>query len=189
MAKKSKQPSFDEILNALRGYKFDVDSSLSVAKPAPGRELVRVSKYGCAALIAPASGSVGKAPAGGSGAITAQGRGTATGKGPAEGPNAPVVAIVGRAGIVLDGETGHILDKGYQKFVKTAHAEVPATAEQLRALHRFSEELRQATGNVSLYNESLGTVSDEYLYDRVKGRDLPVSERAKPAWSVPGETT
>jgi hypothetical protein len=184
MAKKTKQPSFDEVMTTLRGYKFDVAPASSVANPSGGK-VMKVSKYGCAALVAPATGDLGGRPAGGSGAITAQGRSTALGKGPAGGPDAPPVAIVGRAGVVIGDEIGHILDKGFQKFVKTAHAEVPATADHLRSLHRFSEELRQATGNISLYNESLGTVSDEYMYDRVKGRNLPEAERPKPAWELP----
>ncbi len=85
----------------------------------------------------------------------------------------------------MNGEIGHVLDKGYQKFIKTPHAERPATADHLRSLHKFSEELRQAIGAVSLYNESMGTVSDEYMYDRVKGRTLPESERPVPAWEQP----
>jgi hypothetical protein len=40
-------------------------------------------------------------------------------------------------------------------------------------------------GSVTLYNEALGTVSDAYLYDRVKGRDLPQSERPAKAWEAP----
>jgi hypothetical protein len=49
-------------------------------------------------------------------------------------------------------------------------------------VHHFSEELRERIGSESLYNESLGTVSDIYHYDRVKGRDLPESKRPIPVW-------
>ena len=35
------------------------------------------------------------------------------------------------------------------------------------------------------YNESLGTVSDSYMYDRVKDRDLPESKRPQRAWDKP----
>jgi hypothetical protein len=66
--------------------------------------------------------------------------------------------------------------------LKTTKTEVPATADHLKALHEFSEELREAVGDVSLYNESLGTVSDRYVYDRVKDRDLPEAQRPKRAW-------
>ncbi len=90
-----------------------------------------------------------------------------------------------KPGILVDGEIGHILDKGFQKFVKTASAERPATATHLKDLHRFSEELKQATNAISLYNEGLGTVSNAYMYDRVKGRNLPEAERPTPAWEVP----
>jgi hypothetical protein len=49
--------------------------------------------------------------------------------------------------------------------------EIPATADHLRAIHEFSEELKKAAGATELYNEALGTTSDRYLYDRVKGRE------------------
>ena len=90
-----------------------------------------------------------------------------------------------KPGILVNGEIGHILDKGYQKFVKTPSAERPATAGHLKDLHRFSEELKQATNATSFYNEGLGTVSDEYMYDCVKGRNLPENERPRPAWELP----
>ena len=49
--------------------------------------------------------------------------------------------------------------------------EIPASAEHLRALHEFTEELKEAIGAPNLYNQSLGTTSDVYNYDRVKGRE------------------
>ena len=80
------------------------------------------------------------------------------------------VMMLSHPGWVLNGEISRLLDKGYQKFLKTSHVEVPATADKLRAIHEFSEELNEATGATSLYNEALGTTSDVYMYDRVKGR-------------------
>ena len=151
MAKKTKVPSFDETMATLRGYGFDVGTAPAVAKPAGA---VEITKYGCAAVLAP-------------------------------GGKAIAAAVVVKPGVLVNGEIGHVLDRGYQKFIKTPAAERPATAEHLRALHRFSEELRQAIGAISLYNESMGTVSDEYMYDRVKGRNLPESERPAPAWELP----
>jgi hypothetical protein len=70
-----------------------------------------------------------------------------------------------------DGVISRLVDRGYQKFLKTPQMEIPATAEHLHAIHEFSEELSEASGATSLYNESLGTTSDRYLYDRVKGRE------------------
>ena len=92
--------------------------------------------------------------------------------------------IFAKPGYLINGEISRLIDKGYQKFLKTSKAEVPATADHLKALHQFSEELREATGAVSLYNESLGTVSDRYVYDRVEGRDLPEAQRPQRAWEA-----
>jgi hypothetical protein len=80
------------------------------------------------------------------------------------------VEILSRPGWLLNGEISRLLDRGYQKFLKTPRLEIPATADHLRAIHEFSEELKEAAGAESLYNESLGTTSDVYNYDRVKGR-------------------
>ncbi|HEX7157902.1 MAG TPA: hypothetical protein VF214_02715 [Edaphobacter sp.] len=79
--------------------------------------------------------------------------------------------ILTRPGWVLNGEISRLLDRGYQKFLKASKLEIPATADHLRAIHEFTEELKEAIGGTSLYNESLGTTSDVYMYDRVKGRE------------------
>ncbi len=78
--------------------------------------------------------------------------------------------MVHKAGWVLGGEISRLVDKGYQKFLKSSKLEIPATAEHLRAIHEFPQELDAATGETELYNEALGTTSDVYLYDRVAGR-------------------
>jgi hypothetical protein len=41
----------------------------------------------------------------------------------------------------------------------------------------------------TLYNESLGTVSESYHYDRVKDRDTPEAARPKRPWEVAGAKT
>jgi hypothetical protein len=79
--------------------------------------------------------------------------------------------LLARPGWLLGGQIARLVDRGYQKFLKTPQTEIPATAEHLHAIHEFSEELSEAAGATSLYNESLGTTSDRYLYDRVKGRE------------------
>ncbi len=79
--------------------------------------------------------------------------------------------VTAKPGYFLGGEIARLIDKGYQKFLKTSKIEVPASADHLKSIHQFSEELREATGLTSLYNEALGTVSDRYLYDRVEDRD------------------
>jgi hypothetical protein len=83
---------------------------------------------------------------------------------------------------LVAGEPAVLLDRGYQKFLKTSKVEIAATAEHLENLHRFSEELKEALGYTSLYNEGLGTVSGSYQYDRVVGRDLSEAERPARPW-------
>jgi hypothetical protein len=87
----------------------------------------------------------------------------------AEAPDG-TVEILARPWLLLNGEISRLLDRGYQKFFKSSKLEIPATADHLRAVHEFSEELKEAAGATSLYNEALGTTSDVYHYDRVKGR-------------------
>jgi len=43
-------------------------------------------------------------------------------------------------------------------------------AEQLQALHAFSEELKSVLGVPSFYNESIGSTCEVTAYDRLKGR-------------------
>src|SRR5579862_4361324 len=85
-------------------------------------------------------------------------------------------------GYLINGEISKLVDQGYQKVLKTSKGMYPATADHLKALHEFSEELKEGLGGVSLYNESLGTVSESYMYDRVRNRDLPEAERPKRPW-------
>lgn len=81
------------------------------------------------------------------------------------------VEVLARPGWLLNGEIARLLDRGYQKFIKTSKLEIPATADRLHALHEFSEELNEAIGATSLYNKALGTTSDVYHYDRIEGRE------------------
>jgi hypothetical protein len=99
--------------------------------------------------------------------------------------NAAGLRMVVRPVPVINGEIAQLVDRGFQKFFRTSKTELPATADRLKTLHNFVEELKEVTGSVTLYNEALGTVSDAYLYDRVKGRDLPESQRPIPAWDRP----
>jgi hypothetical protein len=94
------------------------------------------------------------------------------------------VRLFAKPGYLVGSEISRLIDKGYQKFLKTTKAEIPATADHLKALHQFTEELTEARGEVSLYNESLGTVSDRYVYDRVEDRDLPEAQRPQRAWET-----
>jgi hypothetical protein len=149
--------NYEQVLATLRSSAFDVE-------PVPGvANQVLVRKYGAAAILAragEASGADKKLPH-------------------------TAVWWRERPGYLLGGEVATLLDRGFQKFWKTRRLEVPATAESLQAVHRFAEELREVIGEPSLYNESLGTTSDSYHYDRVKGRELPLAERPVPAWELP----
>ena len=85
----------------------------------------------------------------------------------------------GKPGLLVRNEIGVLTNGGYQMFFRTDHdVMVPARAEQLKALHAFNEDLREALGQTSLYNQSLGTTSAAHLYDRVKDRDAGVPVRA-----------
>jgi len=92
------------------------------------------------------------------------------------------VKIFAYPGCVMGGEISKLVDLGHQKVLRTSKADYPATAGHLKALHDFAEELKEGIGATSLYNEALGTVSESYMYDRVRGRDLPEAERPTRPW-------
>ena len=114
-----------------------------------------VAKYGAAAVLVPAASTEG---------------GSAT--------------FFERPGVLVRGEIARLLDRGYQKFIKTAQFELPATAAQLQAIHQFQEELTQAIGGISLYNQSLGTTSDLYEYDRLRGREQEADSVGRRPWEL-----
>ena len=147
MAKKTKEASFDEVLSKLGNERFDVSAAGEGAARGAGRQY-RVTKYGCAAEIAENLADTTDRGGGGHAAVR----------------------LLSKPGWLLGGEIARILDRGYQKFLATSKLQIPATADQLRAIHKFSDELKEAIGQLVLYNEAMGTTSDVYQYDRVKGR-------------------
>jgi hypothetical protein len=148
MARKSRNPNFDQTLESLRVQSFEVAPFAGVA----GGMLV--TKHGAGAVLVPGQGAA--------------------------------VAFQERPGAVFGGEVARLLDRGYQKFLKTSTYELPASAAQLQAVHLFSEELSQLMGTISLYNEALGTTSDLYEYDRLKGRDAAETAPVQPWESAEG---
>jgi len=77
-----------------------------------------------------------------------------------------------KTGVLLGKEIGVLTHGGYQVYFETSHGtRRAATAEQLKALHAFDEDLREALGLTSKYNEGLGTTNGRHLYDRVRNRD------------------
>ena len=143
MAKKPRKANFDGALEILRAHAFDV--SPYSGGPSGNSGAVLVTKHGAGAVLIPATDKNDR-------------------------KSAPGVLMIS-PGIMLRGEVARLVDRGYQKFIKSAKYELPATAAHLQAVHQFSEELKELTGGESLYNEALGTVSDIYLYDRLKGRE------------------
>lgn len=97
------------------------------------------------------------------------------------------VKIFAYPGYLIGSEISKLINRGYQQFLKTSKTEIPATADHLKALHTFAEELKLGLGLPSLYNESLGTVSESYHYDRIVDRDKPAVERPKRPWEVAGK--
>ena len=88
------------------------------------------------------------------------------------------VKLEDRAGILMGGEIGVLVDGGFQKFFRTpAGKKKPALADELKELHAFEADLKDRLGMKSLYNEGLGTISTLYQYDRVKDRDRGVPKR------------
>jgi hypothetical protein len=76
------------------------------------------------------------------------------------------------AGALVGNEIADLVNAGFQQFFVTPSGKrFPALAQQLRALHDFQEDLKEALGSISLYNQSLGTTSEKHLYDRVQGRE------------------
>jgi hypothetical protein len=96
------------------------------------------------------------------------------------------VKIFAYPGYLIGSEISKLVNKGYQQFLKTSKTEVPATADHLKALQQFTEELKEGLGLPTLYNESLGTTSESYHYDRIENRDKPVADRPKRPWEKAG---
>ena len=85
---------------------------------------------------------------------------------------------IGKAGVLVGEEIGELVNLGYQMIIRTpSGVELPALASHLKTLHAFDEDLREGLGLASLYNLSLGTTSDEHLYDRVVDRDKGEAHR------------
>ena len=88
-----------------------------------------------------------------------------------EGENTPDIEC---AGIVVGNEIASLLSGGYQMFLETPSGKrLAAQADQLKALHQFEDDLKEALGVSNLYNTSLGTTSRSHAYDRVAGYSKP----------------
>src|ERR1700691_3538722 len=97
------------------------------------------------------------------------------------------VKIFAYPGYLVGSEISKLVNRGSQQFLKNSKTEIPATADHLKSLQSFAEELKVGLGLPSLYNESLGTVSESYQYDRIKDRDKAPVDRPKRPWEVAGK--
>jgi len=80
---------------------------------------------------------------------------------------------IARSGLLIGGELAVLIDGGYMKFFQTPSGQRrPALSKDLKELQDFREDLREALGLPSLYNESLGTVCEKHAYDRLSGRPM-----------------
>src|SRR5579871_1740520 len=52
------------------------------------------------------------------------------------------VKLFAYPGYLIGTEISKLVNRGYQQFLKTSKTEVPASAEHLKALHSFAEELK-----------------------------------------------
>ncbi len=98
------------------------------------------------------------------------------------------VKVFAVPGYLVGSEISKLVNRGYQQFMKTSKTEIPASADHLKALQSFTEELKEGLGLPSLYNESLGTVSESYHYDRVQDNDKAPVNRPKRPWEIAGKT-
>src|ERR1700757_4792506 len=119
--------SFEQVLQILRVEEFDVRDIPGVAGG------VAVGKYGAAAVLT-------RNP-------------KYTPKTAVDDELHPVVWVT-PPGWVLRGKISRLVDHGNQNLSKPPPARAPPPADALKSIPRFSEELREAIGEPSLYNES-----------------------------------
>jgi hypothetical protein len=80
--------------------------------------------------------------------------------------------------MLLGQELAVLTDLGNQKvFRAPSGRQAAAQAGHLKALHAFTEDLKEALQLTSLYNESLGSTNEKHLYDRIVKRDQGVPTR------------
>ncbi|MFN0102243.1 MAG: hypothetical protein ACKV2U_09145 [Bryobacteraceae bacterium] len=89
------------------------------------------------------------------------------------------IPVIGEAGLLVHGnDIARLVHGGYQMFFVTRDGhKMAALSDHLKALHSFTEDLSEALGATSMYNNGLGTVCTGHLYDRVKDRDAGEEKR------------
>src|ERR1700739_1717577 len=56
------------------------------------------------------------------------------------------VKIFAYPGYLINGEISKLINRGYQQVLKTSKSEIAATADHLKALQQFTEELKEGLG-------------------------------------------
>src|ERR1700685_1022856 len=97
------------------------------------------------------------------------------------------VKIFAHPGYLIGSEISKLVNRGYQQFLKNSKTEVPASADHLKALQSFAEEMKEALGLPSLHKYSRGRVTNPYHYDRLKDDDKAPVDRPKRPWEVAGK--
>ena len=147
MARKSRTPNFEQMLDALRAHSFDVTPYKGVA------DGVMVSKGGVAAVLVPGKTNHRWESGGARLAVT------------------PGVLVKGE---ICASARPRLPEIHQDRAIRTAGDRgancTPSTTSP--------NELNLVTGAMGLYNESLGTTSDVYEYDRLRaGRAAPAPAR------------
>ncbi len=92
------------------------------------------------------------------------------------------VKVTESAGMIVGDEIARLVDGGYQKFIQTPSGKRRAAlASDLTSIHKFQADLGEALCLPGTYNMALGTVSNQYIYDRVEERD---SAHKKEPWEI-----
>ena len=88
--------------------------------------------------------------------------------------------VMDKPGQTIGDDIGVLTHGGYQMFFRTEKGAMrPAQAEELKALHEFTEDVTESIGDTSFYNTALGSTCESHLYDRLENRDAGAKG---PAW-------
>ena len=99
------------------------------------------------------------------------------------------VKIFAYPGYLIGSEISKLVNRGYQQFLKTAKTEVPATADHLKALQQFTEELKEGLGLPSSVQRIAGHGERIVSVRPHQGPRQAQAERPKRPWEKAGAAT